>query len=537
MRNEEYHRHLGKHLLPYEKDPVRYEELKNYEREIFIMANLNPDPAEEILLSLYSPHEVGKERRDPLCMMRAMILMLLCAVKGVTRWVGKTRKEEILAVLAGFTPGNTPGVGTYYDFMRRIINGPWRKPCGHNVRRSDSVTKRHVRDIPAEKEAKKEKQDPRCSQSEKLAGELLAGSGKPRMNDFLKALEDLLILVGVIPSVEAGLITALENLTISGDGSILGTAASPHGKKVCDCAENGIRKCDHPRSYTSPTAEWCYDASHDRYIFGDRYYHLVTAQNGHDFPLLVLMPGGNESDYTLSLKACDRFLKAAAENGLNVRIYAFCGDGHHDSYAHYKYFAEKDIIPIIPLSENTEKAFPKLSGRENVRFDEKGKPLCPGGVPMRHHSFNRRKNTHVFTCPAKRNTHRDGKSVYVMHTEDCPEGKDCAPDSTIAPIIYVKSDSDQRLFPPIPRDSKKFKELAKQRSASERMNAVIDCYNIDGAHRNADYSLIRLTFAYIAHHAVIRYLEAAKNSRPGELLAEILARIRAGPPAECCDAA
>jgi hypothetical protein len=42
------------------------------------------------------------------------------------------------------------------------------------------------------------------------------------------------------------------------------------------------------------------------------------------------MPGGNESDFTLSLKALDQLLKAVRENKINLNITIYCGDGHHD---------------------------------------------------------------------------------------------------------------------------------------------------------------------------------------------------------------
>ncbi|MBW2740332.1 MAG: hypothetical protein JRE64_16140 [Deltaproteobacteria bacterium] len=44
-------------------------------------------------------------------------------------------------------------------------------------------------------------------------------------------------------------------------------------------------------------------------------------------------------------------LKAARENDLAINVLTFCGDGHHDVQAHYRYFGEKNIIPIIPLSK------------------------------------------------------------------------------------------------------------------------------------------------------------------------------------------
>jgi len=78
---------------------------------------------------------------------------------------------------------------------------------------------------------------------------------------------------------------------------------------------------------------------------------------------------------------------------------------------------------------------------------------------MKRLIYNKRKRTHIFCCPAKRNTQRDGKSVSVMHLDECPMKKDCAPESTLTPLVYTKSSADPRLYPPIPREGKKFKEL------------------------------------------------------------------------------
>ncbi len=73
----------------------------------------------------------------------------------------------------------------------------------------------------------------------------------------------------------------------------------------------------------------------------------------------------------------------------------------------------------------------------------------------------------------------------------------------------------------------------KQRSASERINAVNDNYNIDRAHRNADYGLIRLTLANIAHHAVIRYKERGENPCPTDTLNQILKEVLHEPVPAC----
>jgi hypothetical protein len=136
-------------------------------------------------------------------------------MSSITEWIKQVRSVPLLAILAGFDPDDTPGVGTCYDFMRRIIDGPYHKPCEHIVRRSTLNAARHQRNIPDEKERKKEDRDPNQSQSEKLVQELLPLADQPRADDFQKILEDLLIQVGVIPSIEQGLITGLEKLIVA----------------------------------------------------------------------------------------------------------------------------------------------------------------------------------------------------------------------------------------------------------------------------------------------------------------------------------
>jgi hypothetical protein len=531
MRHGEYLDRIGAYFDSRSDDVGFFCKLRYYEKEIRILRHLDLDPAIPILIPLYSPGKLG-DARDPVGILRSLILMTLLRVKGITKWVGLTKHYSLLAMLAGFEPGNVPGIGTYYDFMKRVINGPWRKPCrcGNRVKRSKYNTGPHKRNLKKEKAAKKNDFDPYHSRSEKLATTLLADTEESRAKNVRQILEDPHIQLGVIPDILEGRITDLKNLAISGDGSILQTAASSCGKPVCDCRSVGIYKCDHDRYYTSPTAKWCYDHIRDTFLFGDRHYHLVTTQNGHDYPLLTYMPGGNESDYTLSLAAFDRLEKALLENGLDITVSAFIGDGHHDSYAHYRYFGEKNVIPVIPLSKPSEKMYPHLRDDGGMRLDTDGVPLCPEGKRMRHHCYDKKKNKHVWSCPAKRHTHRNGKSRYVFHEKDCPAGRDCDPRSNLGPFVYVKSATDPRLFPPLPRSGRKYRELMNQRSASERCNFINDSYGVEKSCGNADYGLIRLTLANIAHHATVRsgLLERHTNDKPGQ----IIERTRAAPMLE-----
>jgi hypothetical protein len=401
ISHEQYRQHVRRWIEHYENDESFQKTLDRHFKEASIITELDLDRAIPIIMSLYCPTGQGKPR-DGLCMLRSLLLMTLLKEPSITKWVERTREKPLLAILCGFDPEDVPGIGTYYDFINKIIDGPYRKKLSDETRRSEYNAKRHHRHLKKESEDKKAQRDANQTASQKLADKLLAEADQPRTEDFRKILEDLLVLIGILPSVEAGLIDDLQNLAVTGDGSILQTGASSNGKPTCSCRKEGVSGCSHPKSYTSPTAKWCFDAAHGVYKFGDRYYHLIITQNGRDFPVHTLMPGGNVSDHTLSLESFDRFLKIIEEHGLDMKINIFCGDGHHDTNAHYHYFMEKSVVPIIPLSEKSKNAYPHLLNDGPARLDEDGAPLCPGGSRMRRHQYNKKKKTHVYVTAGRR---------------------------------------------------------------------------------------------------------------------------------------
>ena len=148
----------------------------------------------------------------------------------------------------------------------------------------------------------------------------------------------------------------------------------------------------------------------------------------------------------------------------------------------------------------------------DITFEADGTPLCSGGCRMRHHGYNAAKAAHVFACPA---TRINGDGEWIFHADECPLHERCTPpEKKMGLTHYIKSEADLRLFPPIPRDSKRFKELYSHRTGIERQNAVADSYKVDRCHRNATFVLIRLTFVNICKHARLR--EAARNTSGGD---------------------
>ena len=192
MLHHEYLDHLAKHFRLRADDIAFSAKLGLFEKEIYIMKNVNLDPVIPILDSLYSPAK-RKKAKDPTCMLRSLILMTVLRQRGITGWVAWTRFDPLIAILTGFEPDATPGIGTYYDFMKRIVDGPYRKPCQceKRVRRSKYNAGLHIRNLEKEKKTKKNDFDPNHSQSEKLARTLLENEEEPRPKDMYRILEDL----------------------------------------------------------------------------------------------------------------------------------------------------------------------------------------------------------------------------------------------------------------------------------------------------------------------------------------------------------
>ena len=52
--------------------------------------------------------------------MYGTFIPLVFKVHSITAWVEQLKINPLYAILSGFEFGNTPGVGTFYDFINRL---------------------------------------------------------------------------------------------------------------------------------------------------------------------------------------------------------------------------------------------------------------------------------------------------------------------------------------------------------------------------------------------------------------------------------
>lgn len=60
--------------------------------------------------------------RTPSCMQRSYLLSIDFKVTSITEWTAQLKINPLYAILSGFEPGNTPGVGTFYNFINHLWN-------------------------------------------------------------------------------------------------------------------------------------------------------------------------------------------------------------------------------------------------------------------------------------------------------------------------------------------------------------------------------------------------------------------------------
>lgn len=101
MTHSEYKIHLKKWLEFYEDDPDFQQTLSVYQREFIIICELNLDRAIPILQKLYCPIPY-KKPKEPVCMVRAFLLMTLIKESRIDKWVSRTRTTPLLPFYQDF---------------------------------------------------------------------------------------------------------------------------------------------------------------------------------------------------------------------------------------------------------------------------------------------------------------------------------------------------------------------------------------------------------------------------------------------------
>jgi hypothetical protein len=465
-QHKRYLKHARRELVRLYPTKQDEEMLEPYSDLILSLFLLDLEPLRPQLQAFYHPKPRGTLPRDPIQMFRSLLCMVLSGqTLSFTKWVTILRSQPLFAALSGFEDG-TPGIGTFYDFSRRLF-----------PETTDSI----IRQAIFKPEDSDKDRPPRTGIVQRLVTKALDNLDKP-LPPFPALRLNLLLKPIVLRSDQLGLLSSAEAIDLAGDGTKFKTGARSSGRKLCDCRKQGIYRCDCPRLYTDRFASWGWDSYRECFVYGHAFYELTAASSPFDLPIFLLPAQAKEHDSVNGVKALDRASKLYPE----LSFASFIGDSAHDNYPTYDLLGARSITPIIALNER-HTGYYQLNGRFTT--DKSGVPVCPKGETMVAGGFCPDRCRMKWRCP--RAAHHCAKSCQ------------CSP-SAYGRVFYTKPADDPRLFTHPPRGSRAWKEAYKDRTSAERSHKrkKIDFHLEQARVRSRRQWAVRIFLIAICQHAL-----------------------------------
>lgn len=444
-----------------------------------------------LIRNYYSSSAQGAPPKDAVAMLRSLVLMSFKGVTSISDWVVTLRSEPFFAILSGFIPAclgssridgltadPVPGVGTFYDFMDRLIRKD-RALHKSNLRR--------FRRKPKSKQKKHQKMDsPPTTLSERLVKRVIKYSDTKLPDSIEASLNLILKELFVRPSLKSGLLGDPLKFNIAGDGTCMPTHASHYGKKVCDCILKPGEFCDCKRKFSDPSATWGWDSYNERYFYGHTFHVFTAAESFYSLPIHIKCVTGERHDSVTGIFA----LKEVVDLYPEMKFLTASFDSAYDST--YFYFLNKfyNILPVIALNS---RSLAPSSKDTLVKFDDYG---IPHGKKCGH----KLRNWGLIKKTFRR------KWLFPVQCDSCHK---CEASSN--KTFYTPTEDNPRFFGSILRNTKQWKKLYKRRTTTERFN---DRMKLDFKVRNAVvYSRERrIVRTFIA--AFCCYIDAWSNSNP-----------------------
>jgi hypothetical protein len=415
----------------------------------------------------------GPKPRLPSCMLRSYLLSIEFKIFSITDWVAALKSNPLYAIISGFDFGDSPGIGTFYDFFDRL----WLS--------DDDNFLSHLRP-PKKKEVAKPE----------LKGAKAASVNKVTVEELIKQLEldpisteqPYSLLFNVYKeqfldvSVKKGLISS-EALSLSGDGTPVYTTAKERKKRICDCfTEKGVLFCDCDRYFSQPDCNIGWDSHRECFFFGYNLYLFTASDSINDLPVFPFLNPASEHDsiaFVYSLFTFKSFLR-------DYHVHKIILDSAHDAMSIYKYCGKNNITPFIDL--NDERGA-KAKYKDDLLIDSDGIPFCPAGLKMRRNGKDLKNYRLKFRCPL---TDRKNGCKCLNPCSDAKYGRN----------VHLNIKDNPRLFNIPERGSNEWKDEYNARTSSERANKriKIDFSLENGNHRSSKMWYCRLYCIMMLQH-------------------------------------
>lgn len=457
--------------------------LVSLDKSISKLYLLNLDNLLPIVKPLYP--NFGRPTKNQQGIIRSLFLMLDLQEYSITNWAEKVKSDKLLFDICGFDTQKAPSVASYYDLLSRL----WLNSHKEHVKRK--IKPRQFHPKPRKKLKANQKLPNKRSGIVKKLVDRLIKKGLPRFRPE-EILQKFLARCVVDYSSELGLLGNTSSTSVAFDGSPYYSGASHYGVKICDCKSKGIYNCKCPRRYSDPNATWGWDSYRERCFFGDTLFNVTASDSPNDLPIYLKIVQANRHDSVTTIFA----LRDILEMYPNLKFRDFIADGAMDNYPTYELLKHYDMIPFISLDSRTKAKF-KYRHPSILCFDDKGRPIFPGGIPYQSWGYNKPKGI-KYRC------------WFACHGEEPPKQCKCS-NSSYGRVVYLKPDYDLRMFPPVPRHSQTFKDKFNTRTSVKRSNKrmFVDYHieNIRSQSSKLRFSIA--TFAVVNIHldAWIKYLK------------------------------
>ena len=245
--------------------------------------NLDLSSVDVLMQDRYS--SFGPEPRLPSDMLLAILVSVEFKITSYTRFAADLKENHLHAIISGFSVGDTPGVGTFYDFHKRL----WL---------SDNKNLSAAVHPPKEKPQKPKGKEEKAAPVEKATVEdLFHKFEETPPSDMAPCIRlwEIFNTFFLQTSARQNLIS-LKELALAGDGTPVYTAAQERKNRTCDCLEKGIRDCKCNRVYHQPDCDIGWDSHRNRYYFGYDLYMLTASDSENDLPIFPFLSPASRHD-------------------------------------------------------------------------------------------------------------------------------------------------------------------------------------------------------------------------------------------------
>ena len=435
--------------------------------------NLDLSFTDDLMQSKYSIF--GPKPRTPSCMQRSYLLSIDFKVTSLTDWVAQLKINPLYAILSGFEFGDTPGVGTFYDFLSRVWDSDENHLSSHIHPLKVKLKK------PKTKGAKADSVDKITVEQllPELENTIFNIDDQPYGSLFKLYKSEFLDL-----SVSKGLIHP-KSLALAGDGTPVVTSHRERKHRVCDCKSKGIFDCKCDRYFSQPDCDIGWDSSRDCWYHGYDLYMLVASDSESDLPVFPLLSPASKHDSHGFLHTFFRMKNFIPDYNVTKLLL----DSAHDAMPYYEYCKRKSITPFIDLNWSRGK---DLIYKDDFIIGKDGIPVCKAGLKMNHDGIEKKKYRAKFRCP-------------LANREDGCSCENPCSDSKYGRTVHVAMKDNPRLFNIPPRDSDKWKLEYNARTSAERSNKreKLDFLLENGRHRST-----KMWYCRLYHILMLQHLDA-----------------------------